>query len=159
MDLTESPPLFCGSKRHSPKMYNFGEFGSRRPSFAPRGNSFDQSARDSQTILHEQRPIPLPHLLLEPRCKQMMTHSASMDPFPNKHISRVSSMIKRSCRSLEVRTLIINDIDTYFYCYKIIYLYRIQNFLMTNVQKKRTVKKVLRKLWLMVAFNIPLYCQ
>lgn len=119
MDLTESPPLFCGSKRHSPKLYNFGEFGSRRPSFAPRGNSFDQSARDSQTILHEQRPTPLPHLLLEPRGRQMM-HSASMDPFPNKHISRVSSMIKRSCRSLEVRTLILIcnfciQTDTYFY--------------------------------------------
>ncbi|XP_022167854.1 receptor-type guanylate cyclase Gyc76C-like [Myzus persicae] len=107
VDLTESPPLFCGSKRLSPKLYNFGEFGSRRPSFAPRGNSFDQSARDSQTILHEQRPTPLPHLLLEPQSRQMM-HSASMDPFPNKHISRVSSMIKRSCRSLEDSKL-LND--------------------------------------------------
>lgn len=107
MDLTESPPPFCGSKRHSPKLYNFGEdSSSRRPSFAPRGNSFDQCAKDSQTVLHEQRPTPLPHLLLEPRCRQMM-HSASMDPFPNKHISRVSSMIKRSCRSLEVRSIIL----------------------------------------------------
>lgn len=107
VDLTESPPLFCGSKRHSPKLYNFGEHGSRRPSFAPRGNSFDQNAKDSQTILHEQRPTPLPHPLLEPRRKQMI-HSTSMDPFPNKHISRVSSMIKRSCRSLEDSKL-LND--------------------------------------------------
>jgi len=120
VDLTESPPLFCGSKRHSPKLYNFGEHGSRRPSFAPRGNSFDQNAKDSQTILYEQRPTPLPHPLLEPRRKQMI-HSTSMDPFPNKHISRVSSMIKRSCRSLEVRTVILIYKHTHIY-YTIYYL-------------------------------------
>lgn len=103
MDLTELPPLFCGSKRHSPKLYyGFGEYASRRPSFAPRGNSIDRSVRDSQTIFNEQRPSPLPPpLVLEPLRKRMI-HSTSMDPFPNKQISRVSSLIKRSCRSLEV---------------------------------------------------------
>ncbi|XP_025406110.1 receptor-type guanylate cyclase Gyc76C-like isoform X2 [Sipha flava] len=101
VDLNELPPLFCGSKRHSPKVYSgFGEYTSRRPSFAPRGNSIDQSTKDSETYLQEHRPLPLPPTLLEPLRKRMI-HSTSMDPFPNKQISRVSSLIKRSCRSLE----------------------------------------------------------
>lgn len=102
MDLNELPPLFSGSGRYSPKLYSgFGEYCSRRPSFAPRGNSIDPSAKDSQIILTEHRPSPLPSLLLEPLRKRIV-HSASMDPFPNKHLSKVSSQIKRSCQSLEV---------------------------------------------------------
>lgn len=100
--MNELPPLFCVSKRHSPKLYyGFGEYTSRRPSFAPRGNSIDRSAKDSQIILQEQQPSPIPLPQLEP-LRRRMIHSSSMDPFPNKHISRVSSLIKRSCRSLEV---------------------------------------------------------
>lgn len=103
MDLTELPPLFCGSRRHSPKLYaaGFGEFASRRPSFAPRGSSIDPSAKDSHNITQEQQTAPITHTVLEP-LRRRMVPSMSMDPFPNKHISRVSSMIKRSCRSLEV---------------------------------------------------------
>lgn len=107
VDLTELPPLFCGSKRHSPKLYaaGFGEFTSRRPSFAPRGSSFDRNAKDSQIMLQEQQSYPLPHPRLEP-LRRRMNHSTSMDQFPNKHISRVSSLIKRSCRSLEVQNFL-----------------------------------------------------
>ncbi|XP_050428975.1 receptor-type guanylate cyclase Gyc76C-like isoform X2 [Adelges cooleyi] len=106
VDLTELPPLFCGSRRHSPKIFaGFGEYGSRRPSFAPRGNSVDKSAKDSQSFLLEQRPSPLPPSLREP-LRRRMVQSASMDPFPNKQLSRVSSLIKRSCRSLEDSKLI-----------------------------------------------------
>lgn len=111
MDLTELPPLFCGSKRYSPKLYyGFGEYSSRRPSFAPRGNSIDQSAKDSQTVLYEQQLSSFSPLL-EP-LRRRMIQSSSMDPFPNKHISRVSSLIKRSCRSLEVFT----NFSIYFLC-------------------------------------------
>lgn len=104
MDLTELPPLFYGSRRHSPKLYaatGFSEFVGRRSSFSPRGSSINPNARDSQTITKEQQPSPIPHPAIEP-LRRRMVPSTSMDPFPNKHISRVSSLNKRSCRSLEV---------------------------------------------------------
>lgn len=108
MDLTELPPLFCGSKRHSPKLYGLGEFASRRPSFAPRLNSIDRSTKDSHSMLQEQRLTPVPPSLLFSPLRKRMIQSTSMDPFPNKQISRVSSLIKRSCRSLEVKTKILS---------------------------------------------------
>lgn len=105
MDLTELPPLFCGPKRHSPKLYaaGFGEFVSRRPSFIPRASSIDQGTNNSQIIPQElRRTSPIPSSMLEP-LRRRIIQSTSMDPFPNKHISRVSSLINRSCRSLEVK--------------------------------------------------------
>lgn len=154
MDLTELPPLFCGSRRPSPKLFaGFGEYASRRPSFAPRGNSIDRT-KDSQTILFEQRPSPLPTFLLEP-LRRRMIQSTSMDSFPNnKHISRVSSLIKRSCRSLEVYR---EQFFVKYTCYYKLYLFRTQNFLVINPHKKKIARIVLQKLWLMVASNILLY--
>lgn len=128
MDLTELPPLFCGPKRYSPKLYatGFGEFVSRRPSFILRGSSIDQGAKDSQIIPQEQqRRSPIPPSMLEP-LRRRIIQSTSMDPFPNKHISRVSSLINRSCRSLEVKTntSVLKCIYTYMCVYVIsIYFY------------------------------------